>query len=364
MLNDPLAGMGMNGGGRGDGQSYRQMGQQPQQQNHQQQYNDFAVDPSLIGDSWQQPGQSYGHAGHQDVFSPPPQHQQPTYGQYGHSPQPQQFSYGQPQHQQPPQPVYPTQYASIYGQTSHSPVPRNGAVYDNQFGGMPNNAHSIMNGDLVQSRGFQSFDRAAASLPYPSASRGPTPTQTIAPHDLDRDIQYLGQSRNNSTPQQAINGDVNNLFDQSWSSQPEYHAAVVPERPQQVLAATPEAANHSAAPPQLPATKQSTSKPSSPAPQHQSVAGRKKKDEAGLRITHADLLAQTDNVRRFENAPFLLIDSRTVELPDKLARMSLSLSSHVVHFVSLCFEYLADALHRQSIAVMASQDESEWTTTC
>ena len=330
-----------------NGQGYRQMGQQPQQppQLHQnQQYNDFAVDPSLIGDSWQQQaGQVYGHAGHQDVFSPPAQHQQP-YSQYGQTPQPQQFSYGQPHHQQPPQQQsHPTQYASIYGgQASHSPAPQNTGVYDNQFGGMSNNAHSAMNGDQIQSRGFQSFDRPAASFPYQSASRGPTPTQqTIALQNLSN--QYQTQPRSN-TSQQQLNTDSNNLFNQNWSAQSmQSHAsAVFPERPQQVLAANPDPANQEAPPPSQVSTAPTTSsahpqpqpqlqpssKPPSPTPQqqqHQTFAAKKKKDDIGLRLTHADLLESATPARRFKNAPFVFIDSRTVELPDKLARMFLSI---------------------------------------
>lgn len=322
-------------------QGYRQMGQQPQQppQHHQnQQYNDFAVDPSLIGDSWQQqPGQSYGHAGHQDVFAPPPQHQQ-AYNQYGHTPQPHHFSYGQPHHQQTlQQQSYPTQYASIYGQTSHSPAPQNAGVYDNQFVGMPNNAHSTLNGDQVQSRGFQSFDRSTAAFPYQSSSRGPTPTQqTIAPHHLNN--QYQTQPMSN-VPQQQLNGDSNNLFNQNWGSQPvQNHASVVaPERSQQVLAANPEPTNQKAPPSRVstaPTTSsaqpqpqsqqpQSSLKPPSPTPipTQQTLAARTKKDDIGLRLTHADLLESTTPTRRFKNARYIFIDSRTVELPDKLARM-------------------------------------------
>lgn len=331
-----------------NGQGYRQMGQQPQQppQLHQnQQYNDFAVDPSLIGDSWQQQaGQVYDHAGHQDVFSPPPQHQQP-YNQYGQTPQPQQFTYGQPHHQQPPQQQsHPTQYASIYGgQISHSSAPQNTGVYDNQFGGMPNNAHSAMNGDQIQSRGFQSFDRPAASFPYQSASRGPTPTQqTIALQNLSN--QYQTQPRSNAS-QQQLNTDSNNLFNHNWSALPmQSHASVVvPERPQQVLAANPEPTNQEAPPsrvstapttssahpqpqPQPQPQLQPSSKPPSPTPQqqqHQTFAAKKKKDDVGLRLTHADLLESATPARRFKNAPFVFVDSRTVELPDKLARMLL-----------------------------------------
>lgn len=328
-------------------QSYRQMGQQPQQppQHHQnQQYNDFAVDPSLIDDSWQQqPGQSYGHAGHQDVFSPPPPQHQQAYNQYGHTSQPQQFSYGQPHHQQPSQQQsYPTQYASIYGQTSHSPATQNAGVYDNQFGGMQNNAHSAMNGDQVQSRGFPSFDRPAASFPYPSASRGPTPTQqTIAPQNLGN--QYQAQPRSNA-PLQQLNGDSNILFNQNWSAQPvQNHASiVVPERSQQVLAASPQPANQKAPPSRVstaPTTssaqpQQPTSKPPSPTPQQpqqQIFAAKKKKDDIGLRLTHADLIESATPARRFKNAPFIFIDSRTVELPDKLARMFSSLPSQYSH---------------------------------
>ena len=329
--------MNSRGDGQGQGQSYgrHQMGQQPQQQqqHHQQQYNDFTVDPSLIGDSWQQqqPAQSYSHPGHQDVFSPPPPHQQAAYSQYGHSPQPQHFSYAQPHQQAVPQqqpPAYPAQYAGLYGQQSQSPAPQNAVHYDNQFNGMPNNAHSIMNGDQVPSRGFQSFDRAAVPFPYPNASRGPPPQQTIAPHDLNRDAQYLGQARGSSTPQQQLNGDVNNLFGQSWGSQSEYNAAApASERLQarQVLAPTPDPTNQVAPPSRLATastTSQPASKPPSPAPSQQSFASRKKKDEAGLRITHGELLEKADPQRRFENAPFLFIDSRTVELSDKLARAS------------------------------------------
>lgn len=331
-------------------QGYHQMGQQPQQpqQHHQnQQYNDFAVDPSLLGESWQQqPGQSYGHAGHQDVFSPPSQHQK-AYNQYGHTPQPQQFSYGQPHHQQPSQQQsYPTQYASIYGQTSHSPAPQNAEVYDNQFTGMANNAHSAMNGDQVQSRGFQSFDRPAASFPYQSASRGPIPTQqTIAPQHINN--QYQPQPITAAPQQQQLNGDTNNLFNQSWSAQPvQNHAsAVVPERSQQVLAANPPFANQkapplrvstapatsSAQPQPQPQTQQPTLKPPSPTPQQpqqQTFAAKNKKDDIGLRTTHANLLESTPPTRRFKNAPFIFIDSRTVELPDKLARMFSSIPSH------------------------------------
>lgn len=373
MLNDPLAGMGGVNGGRGE--QYRQMGQQQSQPPHQQQYNDFAVDPSLIGDPWQQnPEQCYGHAGHQDVFSPPPQHQQ-LYDQYGHSPQPQHFSYGQP-HQQPPQqqPVYPTQYASIYGQQSHPPAPQNAVHYDNnQFNGMPNNAHSIMNGDQVQLRGGgeEAFDRHAAAFPYPNATRRPPPQQTIAPQQLDRDVQYFEQTRNASTPQ--INGDAQNQFDQNWSSHSQYNApALAPARslPQQVLAATPQPANQ-VAPPSRPPTASTTSqprsqpssKPSSPAPSEQSFTQRKKKnDEAGLRITHADLLEKTDNARRFENAPFLLIDQRTAELPDKLACMPSTLRCYCLDLI--IYAYIAHTSHRQSIAIMAGQIKQKRPPAC
>ena len=337
VLNDPLAGMG--GMTAGQREQYRQMGQQPQHSQQLHPFNDFALDPSLIGDSWQQnPGQNYGHAGHQDVFSPPPQHQQPVYGQYGHSPQPQQFSYAQPQQQPQQQPIYPTQYASIYGQQSHSPAPQNAVHYDNnQFNGMPNNAQSIMNGDQNQSRGFQSFDRPAAAFPYPSANvnRGPTPQQSITPQQLDRDVQYMGQSRNAFTPQQQSNGDVNNLFDQNWGSQPQsqyQQSTPVPQRsqPQQVLAPNPQPANQ-VAEPSHPPTATSTSLPqsqpslkrSSPAPSQQvsSTQRKKKNDDLGLKITHAEQLANAPPDHRFENAPFLFIEEEMLWLPDKLAGM-------------------------------------------
>ena len=127
------------------------------------------------------------------------------------------------------------------------------------------------------------------------------------------------------------------------------HASVViPEWPQQVLAANPQSANQkvppsrvstapstSSAPPQP--QPQSSLKPPSPTPpqQQQQIFAAKKKNDISLRLTHADLLESTTPARRFENAPFVFIDSRTVELPDKLARMFLSTLSQ--YDLQMCF---------------------------
>ncbi len=322
---DPSLGMGM------DGQNYRQqMGGQPQQQQNQQsQFNDFVLDPSLVADShqWQpqqphQPVGQYNHVNHQDVFNPPQQHQQP-YGQYGQPPQSQQFNYGIQRQQPQQQPSYPTQYSSIYGQAAHSSSPNPADAYNNAFCGVPSNSQSMINGSQVQSqsRGFQNFERDAGAFSYPSASRGPAPA-TIAPHELNRDSPYPTQSRNTPTQQTVQNNNANELYTQSWNAQSAGNVVNEAARPQTVLAAAPATANQdagrrSAAAASTPAA----TKPPSPRQQQQSTYSTMQPKTGGLRITHPELLdeVRNDPSPRFANAPFLVIESRRVELPDKLA---------------------------------------------
>lgn len=277
------------------------------------QINDYPLDASLIDESqWQQSAGSYAH---QDVFAP-----QQAYHQYGQPAQPP-FNYGVPQSS-----LYPNaSYSSIYGQQAHSS--NDAGPYGANFGGLPSSTQGILNHASLHHQSPPQPNQAFATNQnrFQYATQVPAPA-TISPHDLERAIPYPAPSRNSSAPQTITANSVNPLYERNWNPQPQIqerqathtvfpHAAsgsensLVDPNPQNREAVVP--------PP-------SSSQPTPKLPENSRSQTRTPIQENGLgqlRITHADLLAETENTpaRRIPNAPYVILGAKPIELDNKYA---------------------------------------------
>lgn len=281
--------------------------------------NEYAVDPSLIDQTqWQQPGGPYPH---QDVFNPQQgyQHQQQLqhqHQQYVQPPQPSYNNYGVSQ-----SPVYPdASYPNIYGQQPNS---SNGAAqFGVQYGGLQ--SHTPTHSQ------HPSHPRASFSTsqsPFSYSTQGPV-AATISPHDLERVTPYPAPARNISTPQSALGNTASTPFRPTWNPDTEYQERQTtnlnptfqynPANSEDPLAYPRTDVNQALEP------SASTSKPlqkRSDASNNHAPAATQKDTSSTLRITHADLLAETENIpaRRFPNAPYAILGTSTIELDDKYA---------------------------------------------
>jgi len=277
------------------------------------QINDYALDASLIDESqWQQ---SAGNYSHQDVFAP-----QQAYQQYGQPTQPP-FNYGVSQSS-----VYPNaSYSSIYGQQAHSS--NNGGPYGAQFGGLPNSTQGILNHTPLHHQSppqaHQAFPTNQNRFPYSSQESAPA---TISPHDLERAIPYPVPSRNSSAPQSIIANSVNPLYERNWNPEPQIQER---QATHLVFPYTASGSDNSLVDP-IPLSREavvrppSSSQPTPKLPENSSSQTRAATQENGLgqlRITHADLLAETQNTpaRRISKAPYAILGAKPIELDNKYA---------------------------------------------
>jgi len=299
-------------------------GSQAQGAHLQNEYNDYAVDPSLTGASssaWQQNApHNYTHQNVFDAQQQQQQQQQLPYGQhqhYGQSPnQSQRFDYGQSQQQQQ---VFPTHYASLYGQSLPSSG-QNASSFSNDYGALMGN--SQVNNANGLSQAYPNFANAVDGLSYQTHTQTPRST-TSSPNELGQN--QTSQSSNQSFFNPSESNEPVQAFASNFS--PQGQTPSDSSNAKQNVLARPVSANdrrESSAPastPQPTVSRASSANQALPSASAAAAPASAAPSRGPLRVTHPELLAAAKNnpSMRVAGAPFLVIDPESISIDDRLA---------------------------------------------
>lgn len=180
---------------------------------------------------------------------------------------------------------------------------------------------------LSAPQGHQSFNAVQDPYSFQNQRQGhASAPSTIAPRDLDRASAYNVppvRTVSTSTPVSAASSQPVQSYQKSWIPEPDYASYTVGNAQNVVRVEAPSPVHHA------PATVASASAPQPNAKSSTSAnfpqAPVRENGSSNLRITYADLLAETETAssRRFANAPFVVIDADPIELDDKYASKAL-----------------------------------------